>query len=495
MKPLYLCLLGIVLASWLRAQTVTLQFIGANKSRQYEVIIDGASYLSADAVGDGKTKMLTMNNLSEGSHELALYNAGTADKKRENTLYKNTFQLRKGYDVAIVVKANGTVSISETKNEQTAVSTGSYNAAMAMNSSDFDHLARSVRGKLMQSAKATTLQSAFENTTYYFSTDQVSHLLAYITSEPKRLELAKTVYPRVVDAANYRQLNDLFSNESLRSELDFFLRNTTITPLAGASSVDNTSAVTAPVAVAEPKEKEEAISTQKQNEVKSPASEVHLKEVDVYNGRTPVSNKSYNQLQRKVKSQRTQQGKVSVLTSAFQREGSYLTTTQLRELITPITAEADRLTLTKLAYSHTADTANFKTLYDLFDDRYSQMEMDHFIRSSNPNTKVVASNAYAYRVPISEAEYSHLDLKVQFQMRQPDRVAEIKKAFSSHHYFTEEQIRQWLSLVTTEGDRLALAKLAYQRINDPTTFASLYDLFSNEDNRKDLEQYVAANRF
>lgn len=489
MKPLFLCLLASAIASLLQAQTVTLQFAGITKNRQYEVVVDSASYFTADAVGNGKNKMLTMNNLSLGWHELTLYAAGATTKSQDNALYSKSFQLRKGYDLDIVVNANGEVSFTEKQNTQSAVSTGTYNAAMAMSSTDFDHLAQSVRSKLMQSARIATLRTAFTVPDQFFSTDQISQLLAYVNSEPKRLELAKAAYARVVDSDNYRTLYELFSSESLKSELDFFLRNTTISPGAEASKstppiskVDTTTGAT---------------DSQVQKTKVNAPSTVTNQEDDAYSGRTPVSNKTYNQLLRKERNQRTQQGKVAVLTSAFQREGSYFTTAQLRELLTPVTTEADRVTLAKLAYNRTADTANFKTLYDLFNDRYSQMELDHFIRYGNVGTTATtsASSAYANRVPISDATYSQLDLKVQFQLRQPDMVAEIKKAFSSNHYFTAEQIRQWLNLVTAETDRLALAKLAYLRITDPTNFPSLYDLFAGEESREELERYVAANKY
>ena len=60
MKPFILCLLTIAITPVLQAQTVTLQFAGTTKNKQYEVVIDGASYRSAEAVGNGKNKMLTI---------------------------------------------------------------------------------------------------------------------------------------------------------------------------------------------------------------------------------------------------------------------------------------------------------------------------------------------------------------------------------------------------------------------------------------------------
>ncbi|HYH16674.1 MAG TPA: hypothetical protein VD794_15695, partial [Flavisolibacter sp.] len=71
MKQLTLVLTATFLSLSVWAQTVTLQFAGTNKNRNYQVVIDGTTYNSAEAVVSGKNKMLTMNNLSTGSHSLA----------------------------------------------------------------------------------------------------------------------------------------------------------------------------------------------------------------------------------------------------------------------------------------------------------------------------------------------------------------------------------------------------------------------------------------
>jgi hypothetical protein len=530
MKHLFFSLIATIITSLLGAQTVTLQFVGVNKNRNYQVVIDGTTYSSAEAVGNSKSKMVTMTNLLPGSHSLALYPAGST-VSAGNALYSNTFQLREGYDMDIVVSANGAVSFTEMRNNQTAVSSGSYNAAMAMSEEDFERLSRSVRSKLLQPSRVSSLRSTFNTPTNFFTTDQIGQLIAYVNSEPTRLDLAKAAYARVIDSANYRTLYDLFRNESLRSELDFFLRNTTITP--GATTGSGTSAITIPVTTdtaAKTRTNAKAGSNRDENAASKSSTHADNKEAvgskagveadaspianerrtagrekvekatatPAYNNRPPVSNRSFNQLVRRVKNQRGQQAKVTVLKNAFESGSNYYTTVQLRQLLTPVAAEADRLVLAKLAYPRTADTANFKNLYDLLKDRYSQLELDHFVRFGNVGTTVTtdaANSKYAHRAAISETDYANLDLKVRFHLRQANTIADIRKAFTSNHYFTAEQIRQWLNLVTAESDRLALAKLAYLRISNPNTFTSLYDLFPSQESKDELDRYMAANKF
>src|SRR5688572_24357388 len=115
----------------------------------------------------------------------------------------------------IIVRANGGVSFTEKKNNQVAVSTGTYNAEMAMSTANFNRLTQTVRGKWSQASRTTTVRDAFTNTANYFTTDQIGQLLSYINSEPNRLELAKVGYARVIDPGNYRNLYELFSSQSL----------------------------------------------------------------------------------------------------------------------------------------------------------------------------------------------------------------------------------------------------------------------------------------
>jgi hypothetical protein len=45
-------------------------------------------------------------------------------------------------------------------------------------------------------------------------------------------------------------------------------------------------------------------------------------------------------------------------------------------------------------------------------------------------------------------------------------------------------------LVDSESDRVALAKLAYLRATDPTTFTQLFDMFPTQASKDDLTNYI-----
>jgi hypothetical protein len=450
MKYFFLTMACSAMAISVWGQNVVLQFAGASKNQNYQVVMDGIAYTSSDPSYGSTSESIDFGTLSAGTHTLALYPAEVTITTN-NAIYTKSFQLRQGYDMTIQLRSNGKLRYVEKRNGNSASSTGAYHAMGAMNAESFNKLAQSIRSKWTQTSRSSAVSDAITSNTHYFTTEQIAQLLTYISSEPNRLALAKQAYPKVSDPANYGKLNALFSSESLQSELDLYLRNTTVNTNKGNTGTS------------------------------------------AYGNRAPVSDRTFNRLLQAADKQTTQAAKVNVLKPALSSTANYFTTAQLRQLLTPITGEADRLALTKLAYARTTDVANFSSLHDLFYSQASRTELDNFVRYG-PNT-AGALGKYAYREAIDDADFSRMDLKVHFQLRQQAIKEEIKKAFSGKNYFRADQIRQWLTLITAESDRLALAKLAYLRITDPNTFTTLYDLFPAPSSKSELEQYIATNRF
>jgi hypothetical protein len=72
-------------------------------------------------------------------------------------------------------------------------------------------------------------------------------------------------------------------------------------------------------------------------------------------------------------------------------------------------------------------------------------------------------------------------------------VSDIKTAFNNtSNYFTVEQVRSLLSLVSSEADRLTLAKQAYLRVVDPASFTQLFDMFTSQTSIDELNNYIKA---
>jgi hypothetical protein len=60
------------------------------------------------------------------------------------------------------------------------------------------------------------------------------------------------------------------------------------------------------------------------------------------------------------------------------------------------------------------------------------------------------------------------------------------------YYFSSSQAKQLIQLVSSESNRLALAKLSYRGITDRNNFRTVYDLFTLTSSKEELDAYVAA---
>ena len=61
---------------------------------------------------------------------------------------------------------------------------------------------------------------------------------------------------------------------------------------------------------------------------------------------------------------------------------------------------------------------------------------------------------------------------------------------NERYYFTVIQAKQLISLVSSEGNRLQLAKAAYGNITDPQNFNIMHDLLSSQTSKNELSNYV-----
>jgi hypothetical protein len=546
----------ICLSFPLAAQTVTIRFTGTNKNRNFQAVLDGTSYYS-NSTATAAGKKVTISSLQPGNHTLVIYNINnnrynsgvTGANTSGKAVYTKRFTTRTGYDMNIAIRGNGQVTFTEKRNSDPINPT----TVTPMSATTFNNLFNKVRSSWSQSTRISSVRSAFISTTNYFTSDQVGKLLTLITSEASRLELAKLVYPRVTDKANYRELTELFTTTSIRNEFETFIgitasgNPTPSSPVAMTATAFNQllanvreqwsqasktgvvrtafttssnyfntnqvgqllSQITAEASRLElaklvyPRVTDKAnyreltelfTTTSIRNEFETFIGITASGNPDTgsnYGNRTPVTDNTFTSLLQTVNNQYQQTGKVAVIRDALNSTAYYFTTAQLRQLITPITAEADRLALLKQAYSRVSDAGSFYTLNDLLYNQSSRTELDNHVRTGG----TVAGN-YSNRIAMSDAEFSQLEWKARLHFRQTSVVEDIRTAFSSKtDYYSVAQIRQLLLMVTTEADRLALAKLAFHRVTDPTLYKQLDDLFNSQASRDELARYTAANWF
>ena len=103
-------------------------------------------------------------------------------------------------------------------------STGS-NPKVAMSDADFNTLYQDVQLQFFPGQKMTSLSDAFNTAGYYFTCSQAKKLIALVSLESNRLQLAKLSYRTITDRSNFLQLYDLLNSPSSRNELDAYVKS------------------------------------------------------------------------------------------------------------------------------------------------------------------------------------------------------------------------------------------------------------------------------
>jgi hypothetical protein len=460
MRTIGIIVLGSCMAVSAAAQSVTINFNGDNKTRTYEVVVDGTSYYSnsTTATTNGTQRSIVLNNLQPGTHNLKLYRmrtttTSTTPIRSGSAMYTKDFILRSEYNMDINVNGNGQIAFAESKVRNRG--TGRNRTVTAMTTTDFNTLLQTVNSRSYQSSKLTTVRAALTTSTNYFTTDQVRQLLSTITSETSRLELAKLAYARITDPTNIEQLYTLFNYQSSRDNLDAYV----------TANVNNN------------------ITNRNNTAVYNNGTNTNT------TTRTAISSYNYNQLLQTVTNTSVQSNRYTAIYNAL--NGNYtFSSAQVRGLLALINSESDRLYLAKQSYSRISDPNYFSSLYDLFPSSNARTELNAYV-VSNGGTNVDVNTVT--RAAISSYDYNQLLQTVTGTSVQSNRYTSIYNALNGNYTFSSAQVRQLLSLINSEADRLYLAKQSYTRISDPNYFATVYDLFPSVNARTELNAYVVSN--
>jgi len=105
-------------------------------------------------------------------------------------------------------------------------------------------------------------------------------------------------------------------------------------------------------------------------------------------------------------------------------------------------------------------------------------------------------NNGGYRTPMADYQFSQIYQDVKGKWFQSNKVSAVRDAFNNTAtYFSTYQITQLLQLISSESNRLELAKLSYRVVADPANFTQVYSLFSDQNNRNELDRYVRGYRY
>ena len=408
-----------------------------NGNRDFQLLVDGTAYNSGNYLNND----VVVNNLS-GQHSISIYRINK--NGRSKRLYSSNVNLASNQEVHLTVNNNGSIE-REDNSSNAAYGSGYRNQ---MSESSFNEVYRNVNNQWGQSAKLSAARDVFNTNTYYFSTDQVRQIIELLNSEASRLELLKLSYNNVVDPANFYQLYNLLRSQASRDELDNYVRS--------SGYNDNYSN-------------------------------------DTYNSgyRTAMNSTTFNQLYRDVSNQTTTSRKLSAATKAFNTTANYFTVSQASQLISLIGGENNRLQLLKLALDNIVDSENTTQLFDLLTTQSAREELDGYIRN---NGYANGNYNYSYHSAMTDTDFSNLYNSIRKKWLPLTKYSAAADAFNStSNYFTTSQARQIIALLSSESNRLELAKIAFDNIVDQQNFRQLYDLFSSQTSKDELDNYIKTN--
>jgi len=422
MKTIFLFLASCITTISVLAQSVSTVTINVRGNNNEAIVIDNTEYVVYNDYTTNTNTPIVVSNLQAGQHTLQIKRADEANPS------STIFTTRTGYDLQIIIAGNGSVQLKEIKWKA-----GNNNGQnmVAMTDADFNNLYSSIRNQWRSSNRTTMVSEAFANTNYYFTTAQAKQLIQLVNSQSNRFTLAKASYRSITDPTNFTQMYDVLNSQSSRDELAAYVS----TYNAGSSS-------------------------------------------------TAMAANKFNTIYKTAQRQATINSKVSYIYNAFTNTNNYFTVAQARQLVQLAPDEANRLYLAKISYRSIIDRTNFSQMNALLNTQASRNELNTFI-STYDN-----SNPVYTKVAMKDADFNTLYRDIQNRYGIGAKVSALSNAFATeNYYFTAAQARQLIQLVSSESNKLELAKASYDNIVDQANFSQLYDIFSNS-SRNELEIYV-----
>lgn len=121
----------------------------------------------------------------------------------------------------------------------------------------------------------------------------------------------------------------------------------------------------------------------------------------------------------------------------------------------------------------------------LLNSQTSRNELVNFVNTYDD------SNPVYTKIAMKEDDYNVLYRDIQNRFGLGAKMSALQNVFAKEsYYFTVAQARQLIQLVSSESNRLELAKASYDNIVDQVNFNQLYDVLSSTVSRNELEAYV-----
>lgn len=122
-------------------------------------------------------------------------------------------------------------------------------------------------------------------------------------------------------------------------------------------------------------------------------------------------------------------------------------------------------------------------------DRNGRWDDDDYNGGYGNGNGGYGNNNGGYNQAMSSAEFDQLLSRVKNQWFGSGKMNTARSALQAN-YFTTAQVRQLLQQFASDSDKLELAKLAYRNTVDNRSYYQLYDVFSFQESRNELERYL-----
>jgi len=208
--------------------------------------------------------------------------------------------------------------------------------------------------------------------------------------------------------------------------------------------------------------------------------------------RTPMTSTNFNTLVQDVRRKWTNSSRLSAVNTALSNPANFFTTSQLSQLVQMVSGEANRLALLKTSYRSVTDPNNFTSLYSLLTTQASQNDLAAYVSAySTTSGSTTGTNNPGYKTAMSNYNFNVLTNDIRNEYNTSARVNAIYNAFSNAgNYFTTDQARRLIQMITGEANMVHLAKASYRSIIDPENFTAIYNLIPTQAGRNDVAAYV-----
>ena len=487
--------------------SVTIKTTG---NRYKQLIVDNKTYTINNTTTTGASEIV-ISDLATGQHTLQLvrnsqYNAANS---------KSTFETRTGYDLQLNIAANGSISTSESR-----IARGGNGGRGQLNSTAYSSLLAKVKAKRSATERSAIIESHFTTSNKKMTATQASQLIKLVNSESLRLKLAKLSYADISDTEKFSLVSNLLNSTSNRTALNDYVttvENSTtendaeVALTTGEFNLIYQEVIAEPTATdklyyltnffdretnfytaAQANQLLSIINSQSDKNILIPKAYrgVTDKQNFSYNGTTTtgMSDVNFTNLYNSVKNAYSNTTRYNLLGNAFTSTTNYFTIYQARQLLSLITNENDRLPFAKNVWNNITDQNNFSQLYDLFSSTNNRNDLIAYVNTmQNGNTVIV-------KTAMSETDYNTLYRNLQYSFGIGAKYSSLTDIFNTEtNYFTVAQTKKLIQLVSSESNRLELAKLSYNNITDPANFSQLYDIFSSQASKNELLNYVNSN--